>query len=68
MCWARTGSTCGTAGARAPGASADLAVASADTAAVGDTVVVTGTVHLDLDLGAGYHCQVIVEDARIEAE
>ncbi|HET7784853.1 MAG TPA: nucleotide-binding protein [Myxococcales bacterium] len=50
------------------GASSDLAVASDDTAGVGDTVLVTGVVHLDKDLGAGYHYDVIVEDAKIKAE
>ncbi|MGZ6126447.1 MAG: nucleotide-binding protein [Myxococcales bacterium] len=50
------------------GASADLTVASDDTAALGDTVLVTGVVHTDKDLGAGYHYDVIVEDARIKAE
>lgn len=50
------------------GASADLTVASADAAAVGDTVVVTGTVHLDRDLGAGYHYDVLVEDAAVKKE
>jgi hypothetical protein len=50
------------------GASADLTVASDETAAVGDTVLVTGVVHTDKDLGAGYHYDVIVEDAKIKAE
>jgi hypothetical protein len=50
------------------GASADLTIASDETAAVGDTVLVTGVVHLDKDLGAGYHYDVIVEDAKIKAE
>jgi starvation-inducible outer membrane lipoprotein len=50
------------------GPSADLAVATAQTAAVGDVVVVSGTVHLDRDLGAGYHYDVIVEDAQVKAE
>jgi hypothetical protein len=50
------------------GASSDLAIASDDTAGVGDTVLVTGVVHLDKDLGAGYHYDVIVEDAKIKAE
>jgi hypothetical protein len=50
------------------GDSADLTVASTDTAAVGDTVLIKGTVHLDRDLGAGYRYAVIVEDARVEAE
>jgi hypothetical protein len=50
------------------GESSDLAVASAETANVGATVLVTGTVHLDRDLGAGYHYDVIVEDAKIKTE
>lgn len=50
------------------GPSADLTVASVDSAAVGDTVLVTGIVRLDRDLGAGYHYDVIVEDARIKTE
>jgi hypothetical protein len=50
------------------GATADLAVASVDAASVGDTVLVTGVVHLDRDLGAGYRYDVIVEDARIKTE
>jgi hypothetical protein len=50
------------------GASSDLTVASDDTAGVGDTVLVTGVVHVDKDLGAGYHYDVIVEDAKIKAE
>ena len=51
------------------GATGDLTVASAtDTANVGDTVLVAGTVHLDRDLGAGYHYDVLVEDAKIKKE
>jgi hypothetical protein len=50
------------------GPSSDLTIASDDTAGVGDTVLVTGVVHLDKDLGAGYHYDVIVEDAKIKAE
>ncbi len=50
------------------GNTADLAIASDDTAAVGETVLVTGVVHVDKDLGAGYHYDVIVEDAKIKAE
>ncbi len=50
------------------GATSDLVVSSTDTASVGDTVLVTGVVHLDKDLGAGYHYDVIVEDAKIKAE
>ena len=50
------------------GASADLTVASTDEASVGDTVLVDGVVQLDRDLGAGYHYDVIVEDAKIAKE
>jgi len=50
------------------GQTSDLTVASDDTAAVGDTVLVTGVVNTDKDLGAGYHYDVIVEDAQIKAE
>lgn len=50
------------------GPTADLTVASDQSAAVGDTVVVSGTVHLDRDLGAGYHYDLIVEDAQVKGE
>lgn len=50
------------------GATSDLSVTSSSTAAVGSTVLVTGVVHLDKDLGAGYHYDVIVEDAQIKTE
>jgi hypothetical protein len=50
------------------GETADLTVATTDTAAVGATVLVTGTVRLDRDLGAGYHYDVIVEDARLQQQ
>lgn len=50
------------------GATEDLTIASDDTAKVGDTVLVSGTVHLDRDLGAGYHYDVLVENAQIKAE
>ena len=52
----------------AQGDAGDLTVASADTAKVGETVLVTGTVHLDRDLGAGYHYDVLVEDAQIKPQ
>jgi hypothetical protein len=45
----------------------DLTVATADSAAIGDTVLATGTVRVDRDLGAGYHYDVLIEDARLEA-
>ena len=50
------------------GAAADLAVVSDDIAKVGDTVLITGLVHLDRDLGSGYHYDVLVEDARVKTE
>jgi hypothetical protein len=50
------------------GPTADLAVASEQTATVGATVLVTGTVRLDRDLGAGYHYDVIVEDAQVQPQ
>jgi hypothetical protein len=50
------------------GPTADLPVASVQTATVGQTVVISGIVHLDRDLGAGYHYDVIVEDASLKAE
>lgn len=43
----------------------DLVVTTSGTAAVGDTVVVRGAVHLDRDFGAGYAYAVIVEDATL---
>jgi hypothetical protein len=46
----------------------DLAVASDETAPVGATVLVSGVVHLDRDLGAGYHYDVLVEDAKVRTE
>jgi hypothetical protein len=50
------------------GGAADLAVATEDSSSVGETVLVTGVVHLDRDLGAGYHYDVIIEDARVEPQ
>jgi hypothetical protein len=43
----------------------DLTVTTLDAAAVGDVVLVKGTVHLDRDFGAGYAYQVIIEDAQV---
>ncbi len=50
------------------GATADLTVASDQTAGVGDTVLVSGIVHLDRSLGAGYHYDVLVEDAQVKGD
>ena len=46
----------------------DLTVTSKAQAAVGQTVVVTGTVILDKDFGAGYAFPVMMEDASITVE
>lgn len=46
----------------------DLTVTSKAQAAVGQTVVVTGTVVLDKDFGAGYTFPVLIEDASVTAE
>ncbi len=43
----------------------DLTVTTLDAAAVGDVVVVRGTLHLDRDFGAGYTYPVIIEDAKV---
>jgi hypothetical protein len=43
----------------------DLTITTSDKAAVGDVVVVKGTVRLDKDFGAGYAYPVIVEDAKV---
>ena len=43
----------------------DLTVTSAELAAVGDTVTVTGIVRLDRDVGAGYTYALLVENARV---
>jgi hypothetical protein len=43
----------------------DITVTTQDTTAVGDTVVVKGTVRVDKDFGAGYAYPVIVEEAKL---
>ena len=43
----------------------DLTITTAEKAAVGDVVVVKGTVRVDKDFGAGYSYPVIVEDAKL---
>jgi uncharacterized protein YdeI (BOF family) len=43
----------------------DITVTTLDSAAVGDTVLVKGTVRLNRDFGAGYIYPVIIEDARV---
>ena len=44
----------------------DLVVTTADLAAVGDVVTVSGTLARNKDFGAGYKYKVIVEDATIK--
>ena len=46
----------------------DLTITSKATAAVGETVVVTGTVIIDKDFGAGYTFPTMIEDATIAVE
>ncbi len=52
-------------GTGAAGKDNDITVTSKDKAAVGEVVVVKGTVRLDKDFGAGYAYPVIVEDAKV---
>ena len=46
----------------------DLTVTSKGTTAMGETVVVTGTIILNKDFGSGYSFPVMMENATIEAE
>ncbi len=46
----------------------DLTVTSADMAKAGDTALVTGTLTIDKDFGAGYFYKVILEEASITVE
>ena len=43
----------------------DITVTTSQTANVGDVVVVSGTLRLDKDFGAGYAYAVIIEDAKL---
>ena len=43
----------------------DITVTTLDSVAVGDTVLVKGTVRLNRDFGAGYTYSVIIEDAKV---
>jgi hypothetical protein len=54
-------------GTGAPGAN-DVTVTTDDTAGVGDTVVVTGTVVLNQDYGYGYKYALVVKDAKVKVE
>ncbi len=46
----------------------DLTVTTTDTAKLGDTVLVKGTIAVDKDFGAGYRYAVIVEQAKVTVE
>jgi len=46
----------------------DLTVTTAATAETGDTVVISGMLTLDKDIGSGYQFDVIVEDAEVTVE
>jgi hypothetical protein len=46
----------------------DLLVTTSSEAKVGDTVLVTGTVSINKDFGAGYKYAVLVEDAKLVVE
>jgi hypothetical protein len=52
-------------GSGAAGKDNDLTVTTSDRAAVGDVVLVKGTVRTEKDFGAGYSYPVIVEDAKL---
>jgi hypothetical protein len=43
----------------------DLTVTTTEKASVGDVVLVTGTVRVEKDFGAGYSYPVIIEDAKL---
>ncbi len=43
----------------------DITVTTSDSAAVGDIILVRGTVHVDRDFGAGYVYPVIIEDGKV---
>ena len=43
----------------------DLTITSQDTAEVGDEVVVTGTITVDKDFGAGYTYPILLEQASV---
>ena len=46
----------------------DLTVTTVQTAKVGDQVLVEGKVKLDVDLGAGYHYDLLLEEAKVTVE
>ncbi len=52
----------------AKAATNDLTVTTDGSAKLGDTVLVTGPVHLDKDFGFGYTYPVMIEDAKVTVE
>jgi hypothetical protein len=60
--WLHVRDGTGTSGAN------DVTVTTDDTAGVGDTVVVTGTVVLSQDYGYGYKYDLVVKDAKVKVE
>ena len=55
-------------GTLGPEGVADLTITTQDTAAIGDTLLVRGTVVLDKDFGYGYRYDLLIEDASITNE
>jgi hypothetical protein len=51
-----------------PDGEREVTVSTQDTAAVGSTVVVRGTVATDRDFGSGYKYSVLIEDAKVTAD
>jgi hypothetical protein len=51
-----------------PDGEQEVTVSTEDTAAVGSTVVVRGTVATDRDFGSGYNYSVLIEDAKVTAD
>jgi hypothetical protein len=52
-------------GSGAAGKDNDITITTSDGAAVGEVVLVKGTVRVDKDFGAGYAYPVIIEDAKL---
>ncbi|MHB8835494.1 MAG: hypothetical protein ACYC9Y_07285 [Candidatus Methylomirabilia bacterium] len=57
--WAHVQDGTGSAGTN------DLTVTTQDAAKVGDTVLVSGTITLNKDFGAGYFYALIIEEAKL---
>jgi hypothetical protein len=51
-----------------PAGEREVTVSTEDTAAVGSTVVVRGTLATDRDFGSGYNYSVLIEDAKVTAD